>query len=129
MVFDAGARTRIVYSAIDAALDTPLLADIEWEGQGVFGHVGLQTVGAEAAISEGFRIASVGQDHTRSSLLANDGAVAQLVVAPGLPSVHVDARGVDVVVGGNEEGAGERQEGSSEGNHCRGCLVRGSNIR
>jgi hypothetical protein len=88
--------------------------------------------------SRAYRIAAVADDGAGRALLANDGAVAEFVIAPrpfkrlsappfpndlrGLwiehtPRQDVNALGVDYVVSGNNGGNGQRQERGSEGDH------------
>jgi len=54
MVLTAAAGARVVRAASLDALGAPLLAGVEGQRQGVFGHVGLEAITADAAVCEGF---------------------------------------------------------------------------
>ena len=124
MVLAAPAGASIIRAAAGNALSAPLLADVERNGQGVLGHVGLEAITADAAVGESFRFAGIAEDWTGGLLLADDGAVAQLVIAPRPSGEEVDSGRINDIVGRDGDDARKREEDCSEGDHFGGCEAR-----
>jgi hypothetical protein len=102
VVLAAVAGALVVRSALLHALGSPLGAGEVWESKGVFGDVRLLVVGADTPVGQGFlfpvlvkvshiwpstgsstyRITGVGNGLARGCLCANDGASANLGIAP-----------------------------------------------
>ena len=101
MVLSAVGRALAVLTTRCLALLAPLLAGEEGQRERVFGDVGLEAVGANAAVRQGllargsakghllafgkkdtYGIASVGQEAAGRNLLADNGAGAELVCTP-----------------------------------------------
>jgi len=117
VVLSAGRRAGVVLAARSDALGAPFRAYKVRECQGVFGHVGLEVVAAEAAVRESGRIAGVDEGSRGLDLLADKRADAQFTLAPVLPRGQGYTIGVDPVVCRHGDCGGQSQEGVAEGNH------------
>lgn len=119
MVLTAGAGARVVLAAGFHALVAPFRASEVGQGQGVLGDVGLLAVAAEAAVGQGFRVTGVDRGGSRGVLLADDGASAELGLAPRGADAERNRIRVDVVVGTGNRGkdGGNSQDRGSERRH------------
>lgn len=125
VVLEAVGGACVVLTAGLGALSAPFRAGEVGQGQGVLGDVGLNATAADAAIGQGFRVTSVDLGGSSRVLRADDGASAQLTLAPVGTDAERDRIRFDVVVGmgdGGEDG-GNSQDGRSERKHAGGCRV------
>lgn len=82
MILSARGGALVVAAASSHTLGAPCRAHVVWEGKGVFGHVGLLVVAAEASVLEFSGVAGVDERGTSAGLEADSRAAATLVIAP-----------------------------------------------